>query len=112
MKYNERCLLCKHSKVGDPCNSDLGLCFEKANNRDLNDKLTVYKVKIEYVNEQIEKSKTKNAKEENASKDLKALRKSLKEAIKIRDFLEEEIKKQETTSTLHLFNIDTVRITG
>lgn len=112
MKCNERCLLCKHSKVGDPCNSDLGLCFEKANNRDLNDRLIVYKVKIEYVNEQIEKAKTKNAKEENASKVLKAFRKSLKEAIKTRDFLEEEIKKQEAINISHLFNIDTVKITG
>lgn len=112
MKCNERCLLCKHSKVGDPCNSDLGLCFEKANNRDLKDKLTVYKVKIEYVNEQIDKAKTKNSTEENASKDLKAFRKSLREAIKIKGILEEEVKKQETISTSHLFNIDTVRITG
>ena len=54
MKCNEKCLLCKHSKVGDPCNSNLGLCFEKASKRDLKDRLTIYKVKIEYVNEQID----------------------------------------------------------
>ena len=112
MKYNERCLLCKHSKVGDSCNSDLGLCFEKANNRDLNDRLTVYKVKVEYVNEQIEKSKTKNNTEEKASKELKAFRKSLKEAIKIKDFLQKEIEKCDTVNTTHLFTIDTVKITG
>ena len=112
MKYNERCLLCKHSKVGDSCNSDLGLCFEKANNRDLNDRLTVYKVKIEYVNEQIDKAKTKNNTEEKASKELKAFRKSLKEAIKIKDFLQKEIEKCDTVNTTHLFTIDTVKITG
>ena len=54
MKYEERCLLCKHSKVGDPCNTKLGLCFEKASKRDLTDRLTVYKIKVKYVNEQIE----------------------------------------------------------
>lgn len=112
MKCNERCLLCKHSKVGDPCNSDLGLCFEKANNRDLKDRLAVYKVKIEYVNEQIDKAKTKNNIEENASKDLKAFRKSLREAIKIKGILEEEVKKCNTVNITHLFTIDTVKIIG
>lgn len=112
MKYNEKCLLCKHSKVGDPCNTKLGLCYEKASYRDLKDRLTVYKVKIDYVNQQIDKAKTKNDIEENASKELKAFRKSLKETIKIHDFLQEEVKKHKAINTAYLFNIDTIKITG
>ena len=112
MKCEERCLLCKHSKVGDPCNTKLGLCFEKASKRDLTDRLTVYKIKVEYVNEQIDKAKTKNNTEEKASKELKAFKKSLREAIKIKGILEEEVRKCDTVNTTHLFTIDTVKITG
>lgn len=112
MKCEERCLLCKHSKVGDPCNTKLGLCFEKASKRDLTDRLTVYKIKVEYVNEQIDKAKTKNNTEKKDSKELKAFRKSLREAIKTKDFLQKEVEKCDTVNTTHLFTIDTVKITG
>lgn len=109
----QQCLFCKHSKVGDPCNKE-NKVFTKASLRDILDKAIIYKVKEEFLNEQIDKAKSKNAGEQ-ASDEVKKMRKSLKETIKIKTLLDKEVEtlKQELgidTEDDLLFNIQTIRI--
>lgn len=105
----EKCLICKHSKVGDPCN-DKTLSFKESSLRDLSDKFIVYKIKEDYLTEQINKAKSRNADKEKASKDLKAYRRNLKETIKIKECLAKEINSCQTLKTSSLFSVGTVKI--
>lgn len=106
----QKCLFCKHSRVGDPC-ANGNNSFTKASLRDILDKAIIYKVKIQYLNEQLEKAKTKHE-DEKASPEVKKMKKSLKESIKIKELLDNELEllKQADINNDSMFNIETITI--
>lgn len=106
----KQCLLCKHSRTGDPCNKK-NKEFTKSSFREISDKAIVYKIKEKYLNEEIEGiSKSKN-KGKKADALIKQLEKNLKETIKIKKQLEKEaeILKKELDEEL-IVDIKTIKI--
>lgn len=106
----KQCLLCKHSRTGDACDKDENI-FTKSSLRDILDKAIVYKVKIQYLNDQLEKAKNKDDNE--VSLEIKKMRKSLKESIRIKAMLDQELellRQEENISNDSMFNIQTIKI--
>lgn len=81
MKCKDKCLVCKHSVVGDACNKDIE--FKKCSIRDLSDRLIVYRLRLEYLNQDLEKSKL------DSSADY--YKKAIKETERIIQILNKEI---------------------
>lgn len=102
----ENCLLCKYSIIGDACDGTKS--FERCSMKDILNKKTVYKVKIDFLSEQIERAKSKG----KIGSDTKRNMKSLEQAIKIKSYLDEEFVKisQENINFSSMINFKRIEI--
>ena len=77
------CLLCKNSIIGESCDIR---SFSECTMEQLTDRITVYKVKIDFLNSKIDNAKLKGKLGVETKKNIKAM----KQACKTKQYLEEK----------------------